>query len=198
VINHVLYVEQPLPRSEALTEETGKVLRAWDERPPIIIDESDDSLDSVGRAIECGYAGTSHKNCKGIFKGVVNACLIEKQSCEDNREYVMGGEDLTTIGPVELLHDLAVMGTLGVSHIERNGHHYYRGLSFLPKDLQDRVLAAHEDLYRYHDEGFATIKIKDGRIKFGSVVDAPFGRDFEFDPSQLTPVGRWDVESTYE
>ena len=198
VINHVLYVEQPLPRSEALTEETRKVLRAWDERPPIIIDESDDSLDSVGRAIECGYAGTSHKNCKGIFKGVVNACLIEKQRCEDNREYVMSGEDLTTIGPIELLHDLAVMGTLGISHIERNGHHYYRGLSFLPKDLQDRVLAAHEDLYRYHDEEFATIKIEDGRIKFGSVVNAPFGRDFNFDPSQLTPVGQWDVESTYE
>lgn len=198
VIDHVLYVEQPLPRSEALTEETGEVLRAWDERPPMIIDESDDLLDSAGRAIECGYVGTSHKNCKGVFKGVVNACLIEKRRREDGGEYVMSGEDLSTIGPVELLQDLAVMGTLGMNHVERNGHHYYRGLSFLPGDLQDRVLAAHGDLYRRHEEGFATMKIENGRFQFESVVDAPFGRNYELDPSRFTPVKRWDVESTYE
>lgn len=65
----MFYVEQPLPRSEALTDETGEVLRGWDERPPMIIIESDDLHDTAGRALECGYAGTSHKN----YKGVVNA-----------------------------------------------------------------------------------------------------------------------------
>jgi hypothetical protein len=198
VVDHVLYVEQPLPRSEALTEETGEVLRGWDERPPMIIDESDDLLDSAGRALECGYAGTSHKNCKGVFKGVVNACLIEKRRREDGGEYVMSGEDLTTIGPVELLQDLAVMGTLDMDHIERNGHHYYRGLSFLPDDLQDRVVAAHGDLYRRHEDGFAAMEIEDGRFRFESAIDAPFGRDFELAPSGSTPIEQWDVESTYE
>ncbi|MCL7417672.1 MAG: hypothetical protein M8354_07525, partial [Halalkalicoccus sp.] len=105
VIDRVAYVEQPLPRAAALTDDTRKVLTAWGGRPPIIIDESDDDLDSAGRALDCGYAGTSHKNCKGVFKGLVNACLIEKRRREDVGEYVMSGEDLTTIGPVELLHD---------------------------------------------------------------------------------------------
>lgn len=195
VVDHVAYVEQPLPRAAALTDETRDVLLSWEGRPPIIIDESDDDLDSAGRALGCGYAGTSHKNCKGVFKGLINACLIEKRRREDDGEYVMSGEDLTTIGPVELLHDLAVMGTMGLDHIERNGHHYYRGLSFLSEDLQERVLEAHSDLYRRHEDGFVTMAIDDGRFRFGSVIDAPFGRDFDLDPSRFTPIEKWDAES---
>ncbi len=197
VVDRVAYVEQPLPRDRALTEETGEVLQAWTERPPIIIDESDDRLDSAGRALDRGYAGTSHKNCKGVFKGLVNACLIEKRRREDDREYLMSGEDLTTIGPIELLHDLAVMGTLGMDHIERNGHHYYRGLGFLPADLQQTVRDAHDDLYRCHRDGFVTLDVRDGRMEYGSVIDAPFGRDVDLDPARFTPLGEWDVASRY-
>ncbi|KYH24480.1 hypothetical protein HAPAU_34630 [Halalkalicoccus paucihalophilus] len=195
VVDHVAYVEQPLPRAAALTDRTRDVLTDWEGRPPIIIDESDDDLDSAGRALECGYAGTSHKNCKGVFKGLINASLIEKRRQEDGGEYLMSGEDLTTIGPVELLQDLAVMGTMGLDHIERNGHHYYRGLSFLPEDLQTRVLEAHDDLYRRHEDGFVTMAVEDGRFRFGSVIDAPFGRGFDLDPSRFTPVEEWDVDS---
>ncbi|MFC7212681.1 hypothetical protein ACFQO4_01125 [Saliphagus sp. GCM10025334] len=198
VVDHVAYVEQPLPREQALTDETREVLSGWSDSPPIIIDESDDRLDSAGRALECGYAGTSHKNCKGVFKGVVNACLIEKRRRETDGDYVMSGEDLTTIGPVELLHDLAVMGTLGLDHIERNGHHYYRGLSFLPEDLQETLLEAHGDLYERHEDGFAALDVADGHMQFGSVIDAPFGRRFELDPSRFTPLEAWEIESMYE
>lgn len=197
VVDNVAYVEQPLPREHALTDETRTVLTDWEERPPIIIDESDDRLDSAGRALECGYAGTSHKNCKGVFKGIINACLIETRR-QEGGEYVMSGEDLTTIGPVELLHDLAVMGTLGMEHVERNGHHYYRGLSFLPDDIQRTVLDAHGDLYGEHEAGFVALDVDDGRITFDSVIDAPFGRDFELEPSRFTPINSWEIESMYE
>ncbi|WP_114576415.1 hypothetical protein [Saliphagus sp. LR7] len=198
VMESVAYVEQPLPREEALTDATKAVLTDWEGRPPIIIDESDDRLTSAGRALDCGYAGTSHKNCKGVFKGVVNACLIEKRRREERGEYVMSGEDLTTIGPVELLQDLAVMGALGMGHIERNGHHYYRGLSFLPEDLQETLRDAHGDLYRRHEEGFVALDVADGRMSFGSVVDAPFGRDFDLAPSRFTPLSEWAVDSMYD
>lgn len=198
VIDHVAYVEQPLPRERALTDETREVLTDWDDGPPVIIDESDDRLDSAGRALECGYAGTSHKNCKGVFKGVVNACLIEKRQRETGDEYVMSGEDLTTIGPVELLHDLAVMGTLGMDHIERNGHHYYRGLSALPDDLQETLLETHGDLYGRHERGFPTLDVEDGRMRFDSVIDAPFGREFDLDPARFTPIEAWNPASIYE
>jgi hypothetical protein len=41
------------------------VLREWEE-VPVIIDESDDRPSSLKRALDCGYAGTSHKNCEGV------------------------------------------------------------------------------------------------------------------------------------
>src|SRR5439155_22061637 len=67
---HLLFVEQPFHRDLAL--EPGAMRRPadWPERPPLIIDESDGDLYSVSQALRLGYAGTSHKNCKGVFKGI--------------------------------------------------------------------------------------------------------------------------------
>ncbi|WP_321112476.1 hypothetical protein [Halorussus salinisoli] len=84
------YVEQPLARDNAFTEETRDVLESWDDAPPFIIDESDGRIDSAKTALEYGYEGTSHKNCKGIFKGIANACLIaHRNRTEGDREYVL-------------------------------------------------------------------------------------------------------------
>ncbi|MCY4089584.1 MAG: hypothetical protein OXF62_02110, partial [Caldilineaceae bacterium] len=64
-LKRLLFVEQPFQRDIALTAEVGAALRGWSERPPIIIDESDGALSSAPAALESGYVGTSHKNCKG-------------------------------------------------------------------------------------------------------------------------------------
>jgi hypothetical protein len=95
------------------------------------------------------------------------------------------------VGPVALLQDLAAMATLGVEHVERNGHHYFRGLSMLPEGVQQAVLARHGDLYRRHPDGFPTLDVRGGRIEVGSVVDAPFGTDFLLDVTQFTPLADW-------
>ena len=39
---------------------------------PVIIDESDDSLDAFPRAKALGYKGVSSKTCKGIYKSLIN------------------------------------------------------------------------------------------------------------------------------
>jgi len=88
---------------------------------------------------------------------------------------VLTGEDLCNLGPVALLQDLALMSLLGIEHVERNGHHYYRGLSLWPDDWQSTVLAAHADLYTSHAQGFTCLLIREGRLQLGSVNDAPFG-----------------------
>ena len=75
--SHLLFVDQPLHRDIALNAAVGEALSAWSARPPIIIDESDGALDSLPTALARGYSGTSHKNCKGVFKGIANACLVE-------------------------------------------------------------------------------------------------------------------------
>ena len=205
-IRHLIFVEQPFHRSAALSSQLRDDLLAWKERPPIIIDESDSSLDSLPTALSCGYAGTSHKNCKGVMRGIANACLIayRNQKLESDKvaasfvpggKYILSGEDLCNIGPVALLQDLAVMSLLGVEHVERNGHHYFAGLGMLPEAMQVEVLGAHGDLYHTSGRGFATLKIENGTIDVSSTMNAPFGYGFNFDPTIFTPLSEWTYES---
>ena len=162
----------------------------------MIIDESDGTLTSAAEALELGYAGTSHKNCKGIFKGVASACLIaDRRKKDPGRRYVLSSEDLGNVGPVALLQDLAVAACLGVGHTERNGHHYFTGLSMYPRDVQEQVLQNHGGLYRRHDDGFPTLDVRGGRLDIGSVVAAPFGYGFELDTTRFTPLEDWSAGS---
>jgi hypothetical protein len=87
------------------------------------------------------------------------------------------------------------MATLGITHVERNGHHYFAGLSMLPSDVQEAVLAHHGDLYRRHPRGFPTVDVRGGRIQVGSVVDAPFGTAFLLDATRFTPIDEWRFET---
>ena len=146
----LLFVEQPLQRDVALTGGVGQALAAWPQAPPMIIDESDGELDSLRRALALGYRGTSHKNCKGVIKGLANRCLIEwyRRNRPEAGPWLMSGEDLANVGPVALLNDLAAMAVLGIGDVERNGHHYFAGLGMFPQALQAEVCAAHPDLYR--------------------------------------------------
>ena len=198
LLDNLLYVEQPLARDVALSDATRRGFADWDDRPPVIIDESDDRPRTCKQAIDCGYAGTSHKNCKGVLKGIANRCLVEQYDRQRDRAYVMSGEDLSVVPPVELQQDFAVTATLGLYSVERNGHHYYRGLSMLPEDVQTAVLDAHPDLFERREEGFVALDVTDGRVALGSVVDAPFGRGNEFDPSRFTPAEEWEVSSIAE
>jgi hypothetical protein len=185
------FVEQPLHRAVALDPAVAR-LTDWPERPPIIIDESDAELDSLRRALALGYAGTSHKNCKGVFKSVAHVCLGWQVFREQpERQFIMSGEDLANIGPVALLQDLAVCAALGIRGIERNGHHYFAGLSMFPAAVQRQVLAAHSDLYQRSREGWPTLAIREGILALQSANAAPFGVGLELDVEQFTPLEEW-------
>jgi hypothetical protein len=193
---HMIFVEQPLHRDVALAEETTSELRGWRDRPPVIIDESDGEAESAANALAGGYAGTSHKNCKGVFRGIANACLIaHRRKQQPQRRHVISGEDLANVGPIALLQDLAAMAALGIEHVERNGHHYFRGLSMLPEDVQAQVLRRHPDLYRAHERNFPTLDVRAGRIEIDSVLGAPFGTGFLLDTTQFTPLDEWRFDT---
>lgn len=177
----ILVVEQPVHRSRALDAAAGAALADWSGRPPVIIDESDGGLDDLPRALALGYDGTSHKNCKGIVKGLANAALLAARR-KAGQPGVLTGEDLCNLGPVALLQDLAMTALLGIDHVERNGHHYYRGLHMLPPDWQDASVRSHGDLYQRHPEGFPALRIERGQVELGSVNAAPFGVGFLGDP----------------
>lgn len=184
-LSHVAVVEQPVHRDHALSTEAGDLLHQWQDHPPLIIDESEATLGDLPRALSLGYAGTSHKNCKGIIKGIANACLLEHRRRQD-QPGVLTGEDLANLGPVALLQDLALMTLLGIPHVERNGHHYFRGLSLWPEPWQQAVRQDHSDLYRQHERGFATLRIEGGVLKLASVNQSPFGLKPLLNPAGFT------------
>src|SRR5262249_11350388 len=190
------FVEQPFHRSLALDPAALGKLTEWAGRPrQIIIDESDGDLTSLPQALELGYAGTSHKNGKGAFKGIANACLLahlRQQSPE--RPVVMSGEDLVNIGPVALLQDLVVCAALGVESVERNGHHYFAGLSMFPEEVQRQILASHPDLYHPSRDLWPTLTIEDGRLSLRSVNAAPFAVPPLVDVEQFTPLAAWRAQ----
>ena len=191
----LLFVEQPLHRDVALDPGVIEPLAEWSERPRMIIDESDATLDSLPQALALGYAGTSHKNCKGVFQGVANACLLaHRRRHHPDGSWIMSGEDLANIGPIALPADLAVAASLGVESIERNGHHYFAGLSMFPETVQRQVLEHHGDLYHPSEAGWPTLRLSDGRLDLTSVNAAPLGVAFELDVEQFTPIAQWRSE----
>ena len=184
----LLLVEQPLHRDVALEHD----LREWKDRPPLIIDESEGDLESLPKALELGYSGTSHKNCKGIVKGLANAALLEVRKEETGQTFHLTAEDLANVGPIALNQDLAMVALLGISHAERNGHHYFRGLSMFPEDLwADLTQTA---LY-HRPENFPTLHIQEGSLNLESINQAPFGTQHLLDSTRFTPVADWEAVS---
>jgi hypothetical protein len=184
---NVAVIEQPVHRNHALDSDAGPVLRAWSNHPPLIIDESDGAVRDLEQALRLGYAGVSHKNCKGIVKSIANAALLEHRR-RQGHPLVLTAEDLCNLGPVALLQDLAIVALLGIPHVERNGHHYFRGLSMWPTGWQTTVLDAHGDLYRRHELGFPCVHTHNGMLQLGTLNKAPFGLQPLLDPSAFERI----------
>ena len=184
IVDRLLFIEQPFNRDIALTDKVASGLKDWRGRPPVIIDESDGDLASLQQALDRGYQGTSHKNCKGVFKGIANAAYIRwLQASESEHTFILSGEDLANVGPIALLQDLTVMAHLGIEHVERNGHHYFAGLGMLPDRTQHLVQHHHPDLYHPYPRGFPAVHIEDGSVQVDSLLAAPFGT--AYDPDEL-------------
>lgn len=180
----LLFVEQPIHRDCALSSSVGDQLADWADAPLIIIDESDCELASLPTALELGYAGTSHKNCKGIVKGLVNAATIQLRR-RQGATAILSAEDLGNLPPIALLQDLAMVAALGIEHVERNGHHYFAGMSAWPKKIQHQLLADMPDLFQSLSEDLVAVQVAAGRLKTQSVVTTPFG------PKTLPTQSTW-------
>ena len=91
------------------------------------------------------------------------------------------------------------MHALGVEHVERNGHHYFRGLSVFGQDLNEEVLNRHGDLYHRHPDGFAALSIQEGNLAMGSVASAPFGTAFAIDEwlDPWLPMDDWTERGAF-
>ncbi len=192
---NVLVIEQPFDRTIALAPGRIGALRELSRSKPVIIDESDGTLEAYPHAIALGYRGVSSKNCKGAIRSLLNAGLTWFHNEQGRRdELTMTGEDLCTVGIIPTQSDLCLAATLGLQHVERNGHHYHPGLSYLPESERRAALAAHGDFY-VEEHGIIGPKIVNGRLQIGSLHCAGFGFAVEPDMSTMEPVETWNFES---
>jgi hypothetical protein len=167
----ILFIEQPIKRAAALTEDVTPIAA----RHPVIIDESDGAFDAFPTARRQGYRGVSSKTCKGFYKSILNTARCAHWSAEEGGAagYFMSAEDLTIQGGVSLQQDLALINLLGLKHVERNGHHYVHGMTGAgaPPAEQEAFAAAHPDLYR-RKNGEAFVRIEGGELSIAS-LDCP-------------------------
>ena len=112
----------------------------------------------------------SSKTCKGLYKSILNAARCAAWNREaGQRRYFMSAEDLTTQAGLSVQQDLALVNLLGITHVERNGHHYVNGMAAQPLAEQEAFLAAHPDLYE-RSHGAVRLRISKGRIALGSLA----------------------------
>ena len=183
-----LFIEQPIRRQIALARSVAPLARLR----PVIIDESDGDLDAFPRARDLGYTGVSSKNCKGFYKSLVNLARCRLWNAEGDRRFFMSGEDLTTQAGLSVQQDLALVDLLGITHVERNGHHFIDGFAGRPVEEQNAFLQAHPDLYR-RQAGRVRLRIENGVLHIGSLDCPGFATSVVPDLSTTAPMpaSRW-------
>ena len=164
----VVFIEQPIKRATALAAD----VRALAACKPVIIDESDDTLDAFPRGRAMGYAGVSSKTCKGLYKSLINRARCAHWQAQGSGAFLMSAEDLTIQAGLALQQDLALVSLLGITHVERNGHHYVNGMAGLPEAEQQAFLDAHPDLYE-RSHGAVRVRIAAGELQIGSLAGRP-------------------------
>ena len=177
----LLYIEQPMPRDITRQSPLGSLARR-----NLIIDEADDSYDAFPHARALGYRGISSKSCKGIYKSIVNATRAAKWSGEREKFFV-SGEDLTCQAGLCVQQDLALGALIGVTHAERNGHHYVDGFSDTPAPEAEAFRAAHPDLYVREGDS-VRLSIHDGDLLTGSLTSPGFATGVHPNWSALSPL----------
>ncbi len=191
IATKLLYIEQPMPRDIFQQSPLGQ-LAAHD----FIIDEADDCYDAFPAARALGYRGISSKSCKGVYKSIVNATRAAKWSAGGEKFFV-SGEDLTCQAGLGVQQDLALGALIGVTHAERNGHHYVDGFGDAPAAEALAFLAAHPDLY-VSDGNNIRLWIHDGDLLTGSLAKPGFASGVHPDWSALSPLNQAKAKTPRE
>ncbi|MGO8083918.1 mandelate racemase [Rhizobium leguminosarum] len=176
----IAFVEQPFARAITMETPLGDLAAQL----PLLIDESDDGDAAFAGARRLGYTGVSSKTCKGIYRSLMKAIRIRTGSVPG---LFLSGEDLTCQAGLAVQQDLALVSLLGLSHVERNGHHYVAGMQGAPQAEKARFAAAHPDLYEQGGDG-PLLSIRDGRIAIASLGAVGYASGALPDFEAMTPM----------
>lgn len=160
LLARTLLLEQPIARARALAEPIGDLGIGV----PVILDESDDAPDAFERGLALGYRGISSKACKGLYRSLHSAARVAREP----RRLLLSGEDLTCQAGLAVQQDTLLAASLGVAHIERNGHHYVDGFGIAPEGEADDFLQAHAGFYERRG-GRVRLAVREGRLDLTSL-----------------------------
>ena len=160
LLARTLLLEQPIARAQALAQAIDGLAIGV----PVILDESDDRAGALERGLALGYRGISSKACKGIYRSLHSAARV----AQEPRRLLLSGEDLTCQAGLAVQQDTLLAASLGVAHVERNGHHYVDGFGIAPDDEQAAFARAHAGLYAERG-GRVRIAVRDGALDLRSL-----------------------------
>lgn len=166
LVQRTLLLEQPLPRYLALQESLAGARIPV----PVILDESDDDEAVLPQGLAQGYRGISSKACKGIYRSLAHAARLRGRP-----GHILSGEDLTCQAGLAVQQDTLLAASLGVAHIERNGHHYVWGFGTAPEAETMDFLRGHPGLYT-HDSRGVRLRIAHGRLDLRSLHAPGYAR----------------------
>lgn len=169
--NRVLWIEQPVARQNALQPDVAQPLSQVSMQKSVIIDESDDDDSALERALALGYKGISAKNCKGIFRTLSSHLSIRNTPAEAG--LILSSEDLTNQPILPNHQDLCVAAALGITHSERNGHHFFRGFDFLSPTEQEQALQEYPSLYQLATGEVPSLRFMNGEMSMTEINDSP-------------------------
>lgn len=116
LLSRVAWIAQPVAHHAAILAENEDALLDWEDRPAIVIDDSNCGITSVADAMDSGYGGALHRDCRGVMKGIADACLMEhRRRVEPEERAVLGVADSLVVGAAGQARDLAGAASLGIS-----------------------------------------------------------------------------------
>lgn len=180
---HLLHIEQPFDRGVTFDQPLAENAIGV----PVIIDEADDSYGAFPRAVALGYRGVSSKSCKGLYKAILNAVRVARLNRAHGGGYRLSGEDLTCQPGLAVQQDTALVATLGLTHVERNGHHYVDGFGPAPAAEAAAFAEAWPELYEM-SAGRARLDTRNAILPTNRLLAGPgFASGAAPDWASLTP-----------
>lgn len=174
LLQRTALLEQPIARAAALRERIDGLGIGV----PVILDESDDHPEALDQGLALGYRGISSKACKGIYRSLRNAAHLRGVPGG-----VLSGEDLTCQAGLAVQQDTLLAASLGMAHVERNGHHYVDGFGAAPTAEVRSFETAHPGLY----EG-GRLAVRGGALDLRSLHGPGFGHAAEPVWAGLAPM----------
>lgn len=178
LLQRTLLLEQPLARKVALREPIAHLPIGV----PVIIDESDDHAEAFDTALALGYRGVSSKACKGLYRSLRNALRVQRES-----SLLLSGEDLTCQAGLAVQQDTLLAASLGITHVERNGHHYVDGFGIAPAAEAQAFAIAHAGFYETSDQR-PRLAVRDGALDLSTLYVPGFASAALPRWDSLTPI----------